>query len=89
MIADIAQACPRSQSSGHILGGPMRMRAARKPLPTRVGHPDFIGPVQPDVRARHGAIQFEDDGTAFFVVRKAEWERARDARILKMAGMDA
>ena len=76
-------------SAGRLLAGTMRMRAARMPLPPRVGHPDFIGPVQLEMRARHEAIQFEDDGAAFFVVRKAEWERKRDARILKMAGVVA
>ena len=75
-------------SAGRLLAGTMRMRAARKPLPTRVGHPDFVGPVQPEMRARDGAIEFEDDGKTFFVVRKAEWERKRDARYLKMAGIE-
>jgi len=72
------------------LGRPLIvLRAARKPLPPRVGHPDFVGPIQPAMHGRHGALQFEDDCTAFFVIRKAEWERKRDARILKMAGVVA
>lgn len=62
------------------------LRAARKPLPTRVGHPAFVGPVQPTMRHRDGAIEFEDDGTPFFVLRKAEWERKRDASLAKMLG---
>lgn len=65
------------------------LRPARMALPPRVGHPDFVGPIQPEARCRHGAIQFDDNGAAFFVIRKADWERKRDARILKMAGVVA
>jgi hypothetical protein len=44
---------------------PRRLVAARMSSPLKVGHPDFVGPIQPASIRRPGAIQFERDGSAF------------------------
>ena len=49
---------------------PMRLRPARKSNGPRVGHPSFIGPIDPSFVARPGAIRFEEDGSAYFELSK-------------------
>lgn len=56
---------------------PRHLTAARMSRPPHYNHPDFIGPVQPEARIRAGALRFDEDGGAFFVLKKEPWERAR------------
>ena len=44
---------------------PMHLRAARKSLPPRVGHPEFVGPLHPQSLSRYGSIRFAPDGSMF------------------------
>ena len=78
----------RAELKLYLRENPIQLKAARPSRPLHVNHPDFVGPVQPGERACEAMIQFGENGGAFFVVRKAEWERARDARILKMGGLE-
>lgn len=65
---------------------PLQLRAARPTRPPRPGHPDFIGPMSPDLLNRKGAINFADGGVASFTIHKEPWERARDEKILRQLG---
>lgn len=40
----------------------------------RVGHPDFVGPIDPAFVRRPGAIRLEEDGSAYFELRKQKWK---------------
>ena len=59
----------RAELVKYFAENPPRLVAARKSLPPKVGHPDFIGPVLPAAIRQHGAIQFEQDGSAFMELR--------------------
>lgn len=61
---------------------PLKLRAARPSPPPRVGHPDFVGAVQPEVLNRVSAIQFVAGGHAFFGLQKRREDERRDAALL-------
>ena len=59
---------------------PIQLRAWRKPLPVRPGHPDFVGPVDPAMLNRDGGIRYEADGNAYFemlprIAKYTDWKR--------------
>lgn len=55
----------RAELVEYFAAYPRRLVAVRKSSPLKVGHPDFVGPIQPAAIRRPGAIQFEQDGSAF------------------------
>ena len=62
---------------------PRQLRAARPSRAPRVGHPDFVGPVQPEALNRPGAIPHGANGCVlFFALRKRPEDEARDAALL-------
>lgn len=61
---------------------PRQLRSARPSPARRVGHPDFVGPVQPEALNRPGAIRHGADGCVYFELRKRPEDEARDAAML-------
>lgn len=61
----------------------LQLRAGRAEPGPRVGHPDFIGPFNPEVINRPGRIYHDSEGAAYFVVVKERWEEKRDAALLQ------
>ena len=59
----------RAELVEYFTANPRRLVAVRKSAPPKVGHPDFIGPIQLAVMRRPGVIQFEADGSAFIELR--------------------
>lgn len=55
----------RTEFARLVDGNPMQLRAARPSLPTRPGHPDFVGPCLPANQMKCGAIRFDVDGSAW------------------------
>jgi hypothetical protein len=76
----------RAELEEHFRASPLKLRAARSHLPKRPGHPDFVGPVPLDAQSRVGALQFDNEGSTSFTIRKKLKEEARDARILRWLG---
>lgn len=47
---------------------PIQLKAMRPSKPLRAGHPAFTGPVHEVQRWRYGAINYDEDGTAWVLL---------------------
>lgn len=58
MNPPIVRVSSRAEFEAHLREKPRCLRAARPELGPRVGHPAFIGPIDPAVLRRPGALYF-------------------------------
>lgn len=77
----------RAELVAYLRANPIQLKPGRPPLGPRVGHPDFVGPIQPHVLKRIGAIGFDGSGSAVFVLKKEPWERSQCEAFERMEGL--
>jgi hypothetical protein len=56
----------RAELERLFIAFPVRLVPVRQSRCPRPAHPEFVGPVHPDQKTKHGAIVYDEDGQASF-----------------------